>query len=93
MLCQPADEKLAHCRVVDDLRTPQRLESRFREHGESRTPVCRVGLSANETPFLEAGDYASDPAGREHSLGAEAAHAQSQVRGGDKRDQDAVVGE
>ena len=57
------------------------------------TLIIGVGLALNETPLFEAYDHAGDPAGREHSLSAEAAHAQSQVRGADKGDQDAVVGE
>jgi hypothetical protein len=33
LLGEPAEVELAHCRVVDDLRLPQRLEPRFGEHG------------------------------------------------------------
>ncbi len=49
------------------------------------TMMIRLQLSLNETTFLEADDHAGDPAEREHSLSAEAAHAQSRARDGDKR--------
>jgi len=90
--CEAAEVELAHRRVVDHLRAPQRLEPGPGQRGKGCTSVGRVGFPANETLFLEADDHARDPARREHPLSADVAHA-PHTRGSDERDQDAVVGE